>query len=122
MVNSKIKRKAIERLYGGVCSIYEYREVKDAKTKISSTQEVKVLDNQPCKLSFERITNVTETDIGSKVIQIVKLFISPEIRIKEGSKIIVTQNEITNVYKNTGKPSSYSSHQEIILELFERWA
>ena len=38
------------------------------------------------------------------------------------NRVIVTQNGETTEYKNSGKPAIYSSHQEIILELFDGWA
>lgn len=56
------------------------------------------------------------------VSQSVKLFISPDIVIKAGSKIIVTQHGRTTEYSNSGVPAVYPTHQEIMLTLFEGWA
>ena len=51
-----------------------------------------------------------------------KLFISPEVEIKPGSKIVVTQNGVTTEFSNSGKPAIYTNHQEIMLKLFEDYA
>lgn len=115
-------RKAIESLYTGVCSILEYKEVKDEITKITSYEEVIILENQPCRISFKTIPVNNETETGATLHQTVKIFTSPDVVIKPGSKIIVTQNGVTTNYKNSGEPAAYSSHQEIMLELFKGWS
>lgn len=48
-------RKAIEQLYEDTCTVYEYKSVKDETTKLTSKKEIAVLENQPCKLSFESL-------------------------------------------------------------------
>lgn len=115
-------RKAIESTYEGVCSIVEYKAVIDEETKITRQEEVTVLENQPCKLSFEKLNAVVQTETAAAISQGTKLFISPEITIKGGSKIVVVQNGITGEYSASGEPAVYSSHQEIMLELFKGWA
>ena len=62
------------------------------------------------------------TDTAASVTQGLKLFLAPEIRVKPGSKVIVTQNGITGAYSASGEPAVYSTHQEIVLELSGRWA
>lgn len=115
-------RKAIESTYEGVCSIVEYKAVTDEETKITRQTEVTVLENQPCKLSFEKLNAVVQTETAAAISQGTKLFISPEITIKGGSKIVVVQNGITGEYSASGEPAVYHSHQEIMLELFKGWA
>ncbi|WP_438349930.1 ABC transporter ATP-binding protein [Paenibacillus sp. FA6] len=116
------KRKAIESLYKGTCTIYEYQSLKDPITKITKQQEVPVLENQPCRLSFERVTSVNQTDTAGVVTQTIKLFIAPELMVKPGSKIFITQNGRSTAYRDSGEPAIYSSHQEITLILFNGWA
>jgi hypothetical protein len=115
-------RKAIESLYIGRCSVYEYQSVTDPVTKIAEPGEVPVLTNQSCRLSFKTISSVSSDNGAAPVTQIVKLFIAPEIVIKPGSKITVTQNSVTADYQSSGQPAVYSGHQEIILKLFAGWA
>lgn len=123
MLNEALKKakKHIESLYTGTCTIYEYKPVKDPDTKRTTSKEVVVIENQPCRVSYKNIQTSGEGNM-SKLSQIIKLFISSECSIKPGSKIVITQNNTTTEYKNTGEPAIYSNHQEIVLELFKGWA
>ena len=118
----KAARKAIESTYEGVCSIVEYKAVTDSETKITRHKEITVLEEQPCKLSFEKLNAVVQTDTAAAISQGTKLFISPEITINSGSKIVVVQNGVTGEYSASGIPAVYTSHQEIMLEQFKGWA
>ena len=115
-------RRAQEATYEGICTIYECRDVTDEKTKLSSEEEVAVIENQPCKLSFEKLNSVVQTETAAVQAQGVKLFLAPEIAVGSNSKIVVTQNGITNEYSASGVPAVYSTHQEITLESFRGWA
>lgn len=118
----KAARKAIESTYTGVMTVSERQSVKDPNTHITSTKEVVVLENQPCKLSFETIAATAQTETAASLTQGTKLFLSPDVKIKAGSKIIVEQDGVKNAYSASGVPAVYPTHQEIILTLFERWA
>lgn len=118
----KAARKAIEGTYTGLLKVTEYQSVKDPVTHITRTEKVVVLENQPCKLSFETITTAIQTETAATISQAVKLFVSPDITIKPGSKITVTQSGVTTAYSSSGVPSVYPTHQEIMLELFEKWS
>ncbi|MDX5669662.1 hypothetical protein ACTPET_00255, partial [Clostridioides difficile] len=107
-------RKAIEMLYRDKCTIVEYQPIKDPVTKRTNNKEVIVLENQPCKLSYKNIVSATEGKLA-KLEQTIKLFISPDIEIKAGSKLIINDKE----YVRSGESAIYSNHQEIILELFK---
>lgn len=116
-----MQRMALEQMYTGVCSVYEYRNVTDDVTKVTSKQEVKVLSDQPCKKSHSGI-HTADTSTGAAKADIsVKLFLAPEIRVKPGSKITVEQDGLLEYYASSGKPAMYPTHQEIMLEPFERW-
>jgi hypothetical protein len=115
-------RNAIESLYNGRCTVYEYQSVTDSVTKITGDQEVPVLTDEPCRLSYKTVTGTSQDDGAAAVTQTVKLFITPEVVIKPGSKITVTQNGATADYQSSGQPAIYTNHQEIILELFKGWA
>ncbi|HBH0878279.1 TPA: hypothetical protein KR676_001979 [Clostridioides difficile] len=107
-------RKAIEMLYRDKCTIVEYQSIKDPITKRTNNKEVVVLENQPCKLSYKNIVSATEGKVA-KLEQTIKLFISPNIEIKVGSKLIINNKE----YVRSGESAIYPNHQEIILELFK---
>lgn len=115
-------RAALEKYhYKDLCSVVEYQDMKDPKTKLTRKQEVTVLKDQPCKLSFKTITNAAETETATGISLIVKLFIAPEIAIAHGSKIMITHEGRTDAYSQSGIPAVYPSHQEIILTAFQRW-
>ena len=114
-------RQAIESLYSDECSVYEYRKVKNPQTKVTELEEVCVLENQPCRLSYETIKETSDGILGG-VTQIVKLFIAPEINLATGSKIAVTRHGRTVNYTRSGEPAVYTNHQEIMLDLFKEYA
>jgi len=117
----KAARKAIESTYIGSLVVIEHQKVKDEETKLTGYQDVTVIEDQPCKLSFESLKTATQSDSAATVTQTTKLFVSPDIVIKAGSKIRVTQAGITTDYTCSGVPAVYLTHQEIILDLFEDW-
>ena len=115
-------RKAIESLYTGICNVIVYDDVTDPETHLTEKGEVVVFENVPCKLSFERVNSSVSSETYSEKGQGVKLFVNPEMVVPPGSKIVVEQNNVVTAYKLSGEPAVYTSHQEIPLELFERWA
>lgn len=118
----KRARKAIESMYDGSCTITEHQKVK-LENKSTGFKDVVVQEGIPCRLSFKTVTNTSQTETGaSAVVQITKVFLAPEIQVKPGSKMTITQNNVTADYKSSGQPAVYSTHQEIVLELFKGWA
>lgn len=115
-------RVAIERLYTGIMDVIERRAVKDETTKLTSFEEVTALENEPCRLSFSSSGVNEEVNGAHSVTQDIKVFCAPELDIKPGSKLVITQNNVTNSYVHTGKSAVYSNHREIELELFKEWA
>lgn len=118
----KLHRQAIESLYSGICSVYEYQKITDKVTKLVKHAETCTLSDQPCRLSFEKNAVAAQEGAPAAVKQTVKLFLAPEVKIKAGSKICVTQAGVTTDYTCSSPSAVYSTHQEIFLELFERWA
>ena len=116
-----VRRKALEMLYEGTCSIIKYEKIKRPNGSMGFSEVVKY-ENQPCRLSFDKITSTDMTNGASQVSQGTRLFIAPEVKIDAGSKIVVTQNGVTTEYKRSGEPAVYDTHQEIILDLFKGWA
>lgn len=106
-------------LWTGKCTIYEYQDVTDPDTYQTTQREVPVLVDEPCRLSYnhEQATNIAN---GAAVVsQSITLFIRPDLEIKAGSVIEITQNGVTEKYKGSGKPAVYTNHQQIILQLYE---
>ena len=122
MVNAH--RKALERLWKDRCTVYHRVKVTDPKTKLTDFDEKPLLQDQPCKLSFETL-NSTDGDHVATVAQSVKLFISPDVEIPAGCKIVVTRfNDLerTFTYSRSGEPGIFTNHQEIMLESFKGYA
>lgn len=106
-------------LWTGKCTIYEFEDAIDPNTFQTIQKEVAVLVEEPCRLSYnhEQATNIQS---GAAVVsQSITLFIRPDLVIKPGSVIEITQNGVTEKYKGSGKPAIYSNHQEIVLQLYE---
>lgn len=106
-------------LWTGRATIYEYQDVTDPETFQTKKELVPVLVDEPCRLSYNR-EQATDIQKGAAVIsQGITLFFQPDLKIKTGSVIDVTQNNVTERYKGSGQPAVYSNHQEITLELYE---
>lgn len=117
-----IARNAIERLYTGVCNVYEYQQSVDPINKRTTQSEKLVIENQPCRVSYSLVTNADEVGNIATKRQEIKLFIAPELEIKAGSKISVSQNGVLKWYEASGEPAVHSNHQEIVLVLVDRMA
>lgn len=113
-----LARKAIESTYVGKCDIYEYVKYTDPETEetITELDPEPVYKDVPCKLSKKTITAASQTEIANTIQYSPVLFINPDITIKPGSKIVVTQNGVTREYEQSGEPFSYATHQEIVLK------
>ena len=118
----KAARKAQEALYTGVMTVTERQKIKDERSRLVTEKDVAVLEDQPCKLSFEALKPAGQTQTAAGITQTIKLFLAPEVTVRPGSKITVTQDNVTADYQSSGVPAIYPTHQEIMLELFERWA
>lgn len=117
MVDFSEHRAAIEELYTGVCSITN-REA-TVVDGISETENVEICKDEPCRLSYKSFPQSVDGDEEYKSYQQVKLFISPELDIPKGSRIVVTQAGKTQYFVASGIPAVYDTHQEISLEVDE---
>lgn len=112
----------LEMLWKGVCEVLINEEVTDPITKRTSFNPTELYSNQSCKLSFETLRVTSEKSNAAEVTQITKLFISKDVTIPPGSKIMVSQNGTTQSYEMSGEPGIYTNHQEIVLNLFKGWS
>jgi hypothetical protein len=106
-------------LWKGKATISEYQEVTDPETYQTKHDLVPVVTDEPCRLSHSRESTVNLNSGAPYVNQTIVLFIRPDLTIKEGSVIEVTQNGVTNKYKRASKSAIYTNHQEVALELYE---
>ena len=110
-------RAALERFYSDTCTVYVQQESEsdDCLTRFESNV---LYADQPCRLSFSSSTTASG-DIVAAVSQSVKLVIPPGSRID-----VLRPGEIPRAfhYKSSGPAPVYPTHQEIPLELAERYA
>lgn len=118
----KAARKAIEATYFGSLTVTERQKVKDERSKLTKDVDVVVLENQPCRISFEKLQTAVQSESAATITQGATLFVSPDISIKAGSKLTVTQDNVTTDYTRSGVSATYPTHQEIALELFKEYA
>lgn len=118
----RMHREVIEATYDGTCSIYMKEPVRNPDTGVTSSEEICAVRDQPCHISFSGTGVAVGTNTITNVTQTIKLFLAPEVVIPPGSKINVTQHGRTESYGHSGKAAVYSSHQEILLDLWKGYA
>lgn len=106
-------------LWTGRATIYEYQDVTDPETFQTKHELVPVVVDEPCRLSYNREQSTNIQNGAAVTSQGITIFIRPDLKIKSGSVMDVTQNNVTERYKGSGQPSVYSQHQEVTLELYE---
>lgn len=121
MIDTRAARRAIESLYDGICTVTERQKVKSGNR--TTYKEVDVITDEPCRISFSSIPSTAPNEnLAAGIAQAVKLFIAPELEIQAGSRIAVTQNGRTLLFTRTGESATYTTHQELNLEIFKDWA
>lgn len=118
--NVALERKAIELTYEGLCTVTEYRQVKNPDTRETEQKEVTVLENQPCALSQTSLAAPQQAETTNNLAYDAKLFISPDITFHSGSKIRVIQDGMDYEFEQTGEPFRYPTHQEIKMKRIDR--
>ncbi|WAW15451.1 hypothetical protein [Peptostreptococcus equinus] len=117
------RREVIESLYKGTCDIYEYKAVKNEETGRTAKPKPVKINTDPirCRVSYNSSQTIQQAE-GGIVVQNIKLFINPEIVINPGAKIVVTQNGRETAYKYSSVSQVYTDHQEINLEILDKWS
>ena len=106
-------RKMLEKTYEGLCTIKTMTTIKvEGET---TTKEGIIVENQPCRLSHGSNAHAKQGSVHAEASQTVKLFLSPEVEVKPGSKLTVVQHGRTYKLEASGLPTIYSTHQEINL-------
>ena len=114
-------RTAIESLYDGKCTVTVQQEyTKDNGS--TGFQEVVLIEDEPCRLSFSNTSSTKEGEVAASVSQVTELFIRPDVDIPPGSRITVTHHGETVDYAKSGVKAKYDTHQQIVLQLWERWS
>lgn len=115
-------RKALEELYDGTVTCITREKTFNEKKKVTDYVEKIQFEDVPCRLSHSKTQVNTVQAPAEHPAQEIKLFVAPEVTIPPASKLVVTQNGVTRCYRQSGVPAVYQSHQEILVELSERWS
>lgn len=120
-------KNPLSALWIGKCTIYEYQNITDPETYQTKQELATTVVDEPCRLSQNYVSHTPDDLVRVKngvpsVNQLIVLFIRPDLIIKEGSVIEVTQHGRTNKYKRSSIPAVYTNHQEIVLELYKDYA
>lgn len=116
-------RKIMESQYEDFCDIVERQKTGQKEHGVDIYKEVTTYHEQPCKLSYKMIKNNDAGDLTSSLKQEVEIFLSPDVTVNPGSKIIVTHVGLPAMtYANSGLPAVHPTHQEVILVPFRRWS
>lgn len=115
-------RLPIRKLFTDLCTITNSVLTTDAYGGTSYT-DTTICTNEPCRISYSSFNNADDSNNGaSSITQNIKLFIREDLSIPAGSKITVKRGTVTTEYKASGVPAIHSNHQEINLELVEKYA
>lgn len=119
-MNIERHRRAIEKLYTDRATIYRHEKVKDPVTKETRNIPQPIYMDQPCRISQRALGQNNQTEAQNEIQYETKLFIAPELEIRQGDLIEVTRCTVTRRY-TAGEPFPYPTHQEISLQRKE-WA
>ena len=111
-------KRAVKHLYDGRMTVEEARKEKNAKN-ITTLVWSAVIEDVPCRVSYKTVTPAGRSDTVDSIAQAITLFTVPNIDIKPGSRVTVTQRGRTMRFSCAGIPAVYESHQEIPLTRWE---
>lgn len=109
-------RQAIESMYEDLATISRYVEVeKDSGETRLSNEPVPIYVDQPCRISQKALATNNQSEAQNDIRYETKLFIFPDLGIRQGDVIFVTRGGITRSY-TAGEPFLYPTHQEISIQ------
>lgn len=125
MISMKKYSAQLEKLYTDTCTVIEKQKIK-TPSKQTRFKDVTVLSDVKCRLSTSSIPYASGGDVSS-IAKEIKLFVSPDINIKPGSKVIVKKIledgiTIEETYSCCGYAGAYQTHREYQLEIEDKRA
>lgn len=117
MINYRRHRRQIERMYEDRATVSRYADVKDPVTRETKQVLQPLYEDQPCMLSKTGLPRNGQTEAQNDIRYDAKLFIAPELEIRQGDAISVTRKATGKVETYAaGEPfPPYQSHQEFNL-------
>ena len=110
-------RKAFETMYDSICTVVVHEEYEKPNGS-TGFRDVTILEDEPCKVQYSGVKAAEQGVVMAIVSQEIRLFISPDVEIPAGSKIVADSVN----YTHSGVVAKYVTHQEIVLSLLERWS
>lgn len=124
VIPNELVRKAIESRYESTCSIYIFDDVFDEDTKQTKRERVALIENQPCRLSYQTQAFAslvsTQNEGVPSAYQSTKIFMSPEIDVPENSEIEVNWQGRNLRFKRSSVPVIHTNHQEVMVEVWDQ--
>lgn len=111
----------LDILWTDTCTITRQVKQKNEETALTESVDEVIAENQPCRISF-RSSSIANAVPAAKAPQETKLFLTNEITVPAGCKVVVSRNNKQGVFAYSSEAAVYSTHQEITLEKVERWA
>lgn len=115
MIPYHAHRQAIEQLYEDRATIKRYMEYEDPITKETKHGLQTIYEHKPCRISQRALGTNNQTETVNQIAYETKLFISPDLEIRQGDVIEVKRGTVTRTY-TTGEPFLYPTHQEVSLQ------
>lgn len=113
-INYSRHRRAIEKLYEDLATVNRYVKAKKPSGETILTLQP-VHENIPCRISQKALGGNRQTEAQNEIRYETKLFLAPEIEIRQGDAIEVTRGGIARIYI-AGEPFWYPTHQEVALQ------
>jgi len=109
-------RRSIERLYDDRVTIRRFVEIEKPSGETALSKEpVPIYEEQPCRISQKSLAVNGQTEAQNNISYETKLFISPDVEIRQGDQILVSRQGVVRTY-TAGEPFLYPTHQEISLQ------
>lgn len=110
-------KDAISILYEDRVRAISVETYEDDVTKVVKRKKIVVVDDAPCRLSFNSSSHVDDSTFHSKVKRNDVLTTGPDVIIPKGSDVIVTRADGTIYhYRFSDTPSIHLSHRRYELE------
>ncbi|WP_337033205.1 ABC transporter ATP-binding protein [Paenibacillus illinoisensis] len=108
-------RRQLETMYNDRMTVQRSEKVKKPNGATGAEVWKTIHQDQPCFISQSGLGSNNQTDTTNDISYSAKLFVSPEVEIKQGDKLAVTRGGLTREY-TAGEPFIYPTHQEINLD------
>jgi hypothetical protein len=108
-------RQQLETTYEDVVTVMRYGEVELPESGETVPDEHPVHANVPCRISQKALGTNGQTESVNTIAYETKMFISPDVELKQGDKCVVTRGALIHEY-TAGEPFLYPTHQEISLQ------